>query len=95
MREIGFETPALFRHYAKLTMQEIMEKYLLIIYTKFLEYDPLSSVDYTETYERKITGNTTNNATLNSTSKNTSNSSSDSNTSGLNVASDTPQRSNF
>lgn len=26
MREIGFETPALFRHYAKVTMQEIMER---------------------------------------------------------------------
>lgn len=28
MREIGFETPALFRHYAKVTMQEIMERLL-------------------------------------------------------------------
>lgn len=26
MREIGFETPTLFRHYAKVTMQEIMER---------------------------------------------------------------------
>lgn len=26
MREIGFETPALFRHYAKVTMHEIMER---------------------------------------------------------------------
>lgn len=26
MREIGFETAALFRHYAKVTMQEIMER---------------------------------------------------------------------
>ena len=25
MREIGFETPALFEHYAKVEMQEIME----------------------------------------------------------------------
>ena len=50
MREIGFETPALFSHYAKVTMNEIMESKLLKIYTKFLEYDPLSSVDYTEEY---------------------------------------------
>ena len=56
MREIGFETPALFKHYALVTMQEIMEKYLLLIYTKFLEYDPLSSVDYDETYTREIEG---------------------------------------
>ena len=54
MREIGFETPALFKHYAKTTMNEIMEEYLLKIYTKFLEYDPLSSVDYVETFEREI-----------------------------------------
>ena len=32
MREIGFETPALFKHYAKITMQEIMERYLQKIY---------------------------------------------------------------
>ena len=83
MREIGFETPALFRHYAKVTMQEIMEKYLLLIYTKFLEYDPLSSVDYDETYTREIEG----------TGENIGNSksSSNSNSSGLGVSSDTPQ----
>ena len=28
MREIGFETPALFKHYAMVTMQEIMEETL-------------------------------------------------------------------
>ena len=83
MREIGFETPALFAHYAKVTMQEIMEKYLLIIYTKFLEYDPLSSVDYTETYER----------TIDTQAENTGNSKSNSNNnaSGLNVTNNTPQ----
>lgn len=83
MREIGFETPALFRHYAKVTMNEIMEKYLLIIYTKFLEYDPLSSVDYDETYERRVTGK--------AGAEGKSNSNSSSNASGLNVASDTPE----
>lgn len=83
MREIGFETPALFRHYAKVTMQEIMEGYLLKIYTKFLEYDPLSSVDYTETYTRNIEGE--------SGSEGFSNSSSNSNSSGFNINQDTPQ----
>lgn len=83
MREIGFETPELFEHYAKLTMNEIMEKYLLIIYTKFLEYDPLSSVDYDETYTREIEGT----ADAKGNSKSTSNS----NGSGLTVSSDTPQ----
>lgn len=44
MREIGFETPALFKHYAKVYMQEIMERQLPKIYSNFLEYDPLSNV---------------------------------------------------
>lgn len=83
MREIGFETPALFRHYAKVTMNEIMEGYLLKIYTKFLEYDPLSSVDYVETYTRKITGT--------SESEGNSNSNSSSNGSSLAINSNTPQ----
>lgn len=83
MREIGFETPALFRHYAKLRMNEIIEKYLLLIYSRFFEYDPLSSVDYTETYTREISSKGENNGT--------SNSNSNSNSSSLTVASDTPE----
>lgn len=83
MREIGFETPWLFRHYAISTMNEIMEKYLLLIYSKFLEYDPLSSVDYVEEYTRTIDAE--------NESQGNSNSSSSNNSSGLNVTSDTPQ----
>lgn len=83
MREIGFETPALFRHYAKIEMKKIMERKLPVIYSKFLEYDPLSNVDFTETYTREIQGENTNSGTSNSTSSN--------NGSGLNVNSDTPQ----
>lgn len=81
--KFGFETPALFRHYAKLRMNEIMEKYLLLIYSRFFEYDPLSSVDYTETYTREISSKGENNGT--------SNSNSNSNSSSLTVASDTPE----
>lgn len=83
MREIGFETPALFKHYAKITMEKIMERYLPKIYSNFLEYDPLSNVDFTETYTREFTGQTQNQGSSNSTSQN--------NASGLNVNSDTPQ----
>ena len=83
MREIGFETPALFKHYAKIEMKKIMERYLPKIYSNFLEYDPLSNVDFTETYTREIAGQTQNQGTSNSTSQN--------NASGLNVNSDTPQ----
>lgn len=77
MREIGFETPALFKHYAKVTMQEIMERQLPKIYSNFFEYDPLSNVDFTEEYTREILGS--------------SNSSSKNNANGLNINNDTPQ----
>lgn len=83
MREIGFETPALFKHYAKIEMKKIMERYLPKIYSNFLEYDPLSNVDFTETYTREIAGQTQNQGSSNSNSQN--------NASGLNVNSDTPQ----
>lgn len=81
MREIGFETPYLFRHFAIITMKMIMERYLPKIYSNFLEYDPLSNVDFTETYTREIHGQSSNEGTSNSSSSN----------SGLNVQSDTPQ----
>ena len=54
MREIGFETISLFKHYSKVTMDEIMEKYLPLIYSASIEYDPLVNVDFTETMERTI-----------------------------------------
>ena len=82
MREIGFETPALFAHYAKVTMNELMESYLLKIYTKFLEYDPLSSVDYTEEYTREI----------NTDQKSKTNGNSNSNSSSLSINNNTPQK---
>ena len=79
MREIGFETPALFRHYAKVEMNELMEYYLPLIYSSAIKYDPLVNVDFTETFERTAdaTGN--------------SNSTSQSNSSNIGVQSDTPQ----
>lgn len=83
MREIGFETPFLFKHYAKIKMQEIMERYLPKIYSNFFEYDPLSNVDFTEEYTREIVGTGKNEGNSNSNSSN--------NASGLNVNSDTPQ----
>lgn len=82
MREIGFETPALFAHYAKVTMNELMESYLLKIYTKFLEYDPLSSVDYTEEYTREIEAE----------QKAKTNGNSNSNSSSLSINNNTPQK---
>lgn len=57
MREIGLETPALFKLKLKAMMNEIMEEYLPVIYSTAIEYDPLVNVDYTESY----TGSDTNN----------------------------------
>lgn len=81
MREIGLETPALFQHYAKVHMKELMEEKLPLIYSASIEYDPLVNVDYQEEYnaQRASTGNAT------TTGQSASNSS------GLTVQSDTPQ----
>lgn len=75
MCEIGFETPALFRHNVKFMMKELMEEYLPLVYSASIKYDPLVNVDYTETYHGTDTGNT--NGTSDST--------------GLVINSDTPQ----
>lgn len=74
-REIGLETPALFRHEAKVKMRELMEEYAPKIYSASIQYDPLVNVDFEESY--------------NATSSNTG--TSNSNSSGLTVNSDTPQ----
>ena len=85
MREIGFETPALFSHYAKVTMEEIMEEKLPLIYTLAFSYDPLINEDYTETLERNVKQE------AQSSNKGNSISNSNNEASSLNVASDTPQ----
>lgn len=79
MREIGYETIGLFKHYAKVYMQEIMERYLPLIYSSSINYDPLVNVDYTESFTRNITGS--GESSSNSTNE----------ASGLSVNSDTPQ----
>lgn len=79
MREIGYETIGLFKHYTKVYMQEIMERYLPLIYSNSINYDPLVNVDYTESFERSING--TGESESNSTNQ----------ASGLSVNSDTPQ----
>ena len=101
MREIGFETPYLFKHFLKVKLEEIMEEKLPVIWSNTLEYNPLTNVDYTETFNRTTEGNTTNDSTSSSqegvsedsTSQSASGSTSTSTgeSSGLEVDSDTPQ----
>lgn len=77
MREIGFETIALFKHYTKITMREIMGEYAYLIYSSAIDFDPLVNEDYTETFDsdRNTKGIGTTNASG----------------SGFGVQSDTPQ----
>lgn len=79
MCEIGFETPALFKHQAKVAMREIMEQKAPLIYSAAIEYDPLVNVDFTETFNRT------------SSNSGQSSSSSTNEGSGLTVNSNTPQ----
>lgn len=79
MYEIGFETPALFRHQAKVLMRELMEEKAPLIYSASIQYDPLVNVDFTETFNRS------------SSNTGSSNSSSTNAGSGLTVNSNTPQ----
>ena len=81
MREIGFETIGQFIHYSKITMEELMEEYLPLIYSASIEYDPLINVDFTESFSRNE--NIENSGSSESGSSSTSSS--------LGVNSDTPQ----
>ena len=56
MRESGLETIGLFKHYAKVIMQEVMEENLPLIYSASIQYDPLVNVDYTEIGGVNVTG---------------------------------------
>ena len=53
-REIGFETPALFKLHVKSKMNNIMESKLPLIYSSAIKYDPLVNVDVTTTVSRQI-----------------------------------------
>ena len=57
MEQIGFETMGLFKQKVKITMKEIMESKLPLIYSASIEYDPLVNVDYTETMDRNVSSN--------------------------------------
>lgn len=75
LREIGFETPGMFIHYARNTMRELMNRYALVIYSCSVKFDPINNIDYTENYQEQTT----------------SEGKSNTNSSGLGISSDTPQ----
>lgn len=84
-REIGFETPSLFKHYVLISMEELMQERLPLIYTYSIEYDPLINVDFKETFERDVSG------TGNSSSEGNSKSNSNSSSGNLSINNNTPQ----
>lgn len=71
MSEIGFETPALFRHFLKTTLNVIMPKYNAL-YTAELQLldNPLGNVDLTETLEREVENEASSNSSSNGNNKN-------------------------
>lgn len=83
MQEIGSETIGLFRHRAKIKMNELMEEKLPLIYSAAIQYDPLVNVDYTETFSRNIKSDGSNSGE--------SSSESSSNSNGITLNSNTPQ----
>ena len=62
MREIGLETPALFKLYVKNKMNNIMESKLPLIYSASINYDPLVNIDVTTTVSRQIDDSGSSNA---------------------------------
>lgn len=55
-REIGQETPALFNHYLRITMIEIMPYYNQRYESQLIEFDPLNNVKMKETFKRLSDG---------------------------------------
>ena len=99
MREIGYETPELFRHMLKVRLDEIMQIKLPYLYSLAIKYDPLVNVDYTEKYTKNTLGTNTGTSqnsedveeTATSNGEANTSSSNTSKTTSLEVNSDTPQ----
>jgi hypothetical protein len=80
-REIGFETPALFKFYLNRTMKEIMPLYNQYYKSALLEFNPLVNNDMTSSGSRESNTTMTGSGSNKSSSTNT----------GYNMHSDTPQ----
>ncbi len=76
-REIGTDAIGQFRLFIRDKLREVMETYAPILYSTSINFDPISNMNYSETYK--------------GTTGMTSNTNSRSDSSGLSIASDTPQ----
>ena len=71
MSEIGFETPALFRHFLKTTLNVIMPKYNAIYNAQIaLLQNSLGNVNLTETLEREVENEASSESSSNGNNKN-------------------------
>jgi hypothetical protein len=88
-REIGFETPALFKHYLNMTMSEIMPYYNDLYSSKLLSFNPLYTMDLHEELvrENSAAGSSLGETLTNGSSSGIVTQQDD----GLSVKSDTPQ----
>ena len=62
-REIGFETPAMFKHYLNMTLNEIMPLYNQYYASGLLVFDPMKGHELVESYEKNNTGSGINDTT--------------------------------
>ena len=104
-REIGSETPGLFKYYLNRTMHQIMPYYNELYKTTQYDYNPIHNVDYTEehnitrTHDNNVSGTSEDNGIQNVNTTNNSSSESDVNSSangtnsinGKTLKADTPQ----
>lgn len=63
IREIGLETPALFKLKLKTAMREIMEEKAPLIYSASIKIEPLVEFEINEEFKNKSTGNNHNEST--------------------------------
>lgn len=104
-REIGFETPGMFKFYLNRTMNEIMPYYNKLYATTIYEYNPIHNADYVEEYDisrtnrnesengTSVTGSGSDTSNGNTHSETTNHSESETNTNATDkiVEIDTPQ----
>lgn len=67
-REIGFETAAMFTHYFKTTLGEIMPMYNELFRTADMDYDIFEDADYTTTTNASSSDSSTSSGTTSGTS---------------------------
>lgn len=102
-REIGLETPELFKYFLQNKMNEIMQYYNQVYKSESVDFNPLYNIDITESYEHDVlndnigSSDTTNEGKSKTNSDSTNNSTTDNishdvaNSVGKDVMNDVPQ----